>query len=266
MVITLERADDATLTNIVYRFVGDDEAAFEWPHYAPDFLLREIASCVFIDQSGRRIALCTDLSGRGNGFGWTVLRYTPGGGLERFWSISWRPDGFADHLAGLGSDYAMRQVVTAEGRLAFACLDRFQSWALSERARQAIELIEAGGATFDSIRERVPEVFDVPLFKNYVAARVASGQMPKGRKGKRPSSATEPAKRELYLHACAFEQKEPGITWSAACAAALVEAPELARTARWHVGDEPWDNLRRTASARFSNTRWAAYRRPQTDK
>lgn len=59
-------------------------------------------------------------------------------------------------------------------------------------------MIEAGHATFEQLREDVPDVFEVPAFKDYLAARVASGNMPKAKRGKRRNAEQHAAKRELF--------------------------------------------------------------------
>ena len=118
-------------------------------------------------------------------------------------------------------------------------------------------MIEAGAATFESLREDLPDVFEVPAFKDYLAARMAANNMPKAGRGKRRNTQQHAAKRELYLLACRVEREEQPITWIAACAAACSRLPNLVPKT-WI--ESPADNLRREADNYFNKTRWGAYR------
>jgi hypothetical protein len=118
-------------------------------------------------------------------------------------------------------------------------------------------MVEAGHATFDQLREDVPDVFEVPEFKDYLAARVVSGNMPKAKRGKRRNAEQHVMKRELYLHACKVEREAQPITWIAACAVACEQHPDLI-PATWI--ESPADNLRREADNYYNQTRWGRYR------
>lgn len=141
------------------------------------------------------------------------------------------------------------------------CFERFQTWAKPERARQAIELIEQEGLTFEQLREDLPDVFEVQEFKDYLAQRLATNTMPRARPGKRRNAVAHAAKRELYLVACRIEREEQPLTWIAACAAACVRSPALVPKT-WL--ESPAENLRREADSYFNKTRWGAYRRTNT--
>ncbi|MBN7117568.1 hypothetical protein ACP87_07235 [Pseudomonas oleovorans] len=245
------------LRNVVFLIV-DGEYTFCLPHYIPDAELEPFKAAAFKIGPDEQLALLgADFSCAPYGFWWKVYPPVTGQPTTPLGEVHYPCVGFSEWLATLSDGLPRQQATTGTGRLALACFERFQSWAKPERARQAIELVEAGHATFESLREDLPEVFEVQAFKDYLAGRMATGSMPKARRGKRRNIVQLAAKRELYVLACRIEREEQPITWIAACAAACARRPDLVPKT-WI--ESPADTLRREADSYFNKTRWGAYR------
>lgn len=245
------------LQNIVFLIV-EERQTHALPIYAPLAELEQFASVMAQPRPGELPALlCGDFTCAPYGFRWRVFPLVFDRPTQPVGEIHYSCEGFTDWLESLPPGLPRLQATTGTGRLALMCFERFQSWAKPERARQAIEMIDAGYATFEQLREDVPDVFEVPAFKNYLAARMASGNMPKAKRGKRRNAEQHAAKRELYLLACQIEREEQPITWLGACATACERRPELV-PATWV--ECPAENLRREGDGYYNKTRWGAYR------
>lgn len=250
--------------NVVF-LIAEGEYTFTLPAYVPAAELEPFEAATIKPKTGDQLGLfCGDFACSPVGFWWKVYPPVIDQPTAPLGEIHYPCTGFADWLATLPAGLPRQQATTGTGRLALMCFERFQTWVKPLRAQQAIEMIEAGDATFDSLREDLPDVFEVPAFNNYLAQRFAANTMPTARVGKRRSIKEHSAKRELYLLACRIEREEQPITWIAACAAALMRAPALVKTARWHVSENAADNLRREGDRYFGKTRWGAYRLQDT--
>ncbi|PIA68467.1 hypothetical protein CDR19_21105 [Ectopseudomonas toyotomiensis] len=128
----------------------------------------------------------------------------------------------------------------------------FYSWLNTKQAAVFEEDIRAGKMTFEEARDIRKEVFDVPSFARFFQDSWLTGDMPKGKKGKRRSYSENI--EALYALACRIYHETPRMSFEEACYSATEQRPDLVPPS-W--SKDPDGNLKREATRYWDKSRYS---------
>ena len=167
--------------------------------------------------------------------------------------IRYLPELFERWLEHMGRLGVTRDVLFAADLIATSgAVQRFKEWLQAEAASEFERDIRAELLTFDEARDICPDAFKVPSFQRFLSESFAAKQMPRQKKGKRPTFC--PLERDLYALACRIYKENLDSSWEGACYAATMQRPDLVPE-KWRK--DPDGNLKRAAARKWDKSNYS---------